>query len=216
MTRPHAFYDVFISYAQHDVGWAAEVQRAFENAGLRVYNIANTQPGENVSDAVWEALAESAALVALVTAGPSDLLLVEIGAAMAWHKPVYVLYRGRRPSGLPNYVEQYGVHPESRIERVIELVNKSNGSLSEEQRRTLSNVYESIGVPTDQLMTDPKSVEELTRRFNKAAKTSLSGERLLREMLRLRKVGQLPRLHKRSGKPKGFRTALRQTSAKSG
>src|ERR1700723_1183292 len=97
-------YDVFLSYNPiNDIGWAADVQAALERKGLVVYNIANTEPGEDVSASTWDAMAESAAMVALISQPRSESpnLLFEVGASMTWEKPVYVLYKGKRPVGLP-------------------------------------------------------------------------------------------------------------------
>jgi len=86
--------DVFLSYAQSDTAWAAVVQQKLGEAGFKVFTVAGVPSGDNASDLIWDALTESAALIALVRGpgGMSKSLAVEIGAAMAWQKPVYVLY----------------------------------------------------------------------------------------------------------------------------
>jgi hypothetical protein len=54
-----------------------------------------------------------------------------------------------------------------------------------------------VGTPADQLSQTPQALRELTNRFNRRAGKQLSGERLLSELLRMRKKGQLPRMRSR-------------------
>jgi hypothetical protein len=188
--------DVFISYAQSDTAWAAEVQRRLKEAGLRVFTVGEALPSQNLSDLIWDALTESSALIALVRSpgAVSKYLSVEIGAAMAWQKPVYVLYQGAIPTDLPKYVEQFGVFPASSLGEVISRINEAEKLFSKDERLALGKAYVSVGVPTDQLLLQPAKIQELARAFNRATKANISGERLLREILRLRKQGKFPRL----------------------
>lgn len=199
MSARKPVYDVFLSYAQPDVAWAAEVERAFADAGLVAYNIARTSPGEHVVDTLWDALAESAALVALIssTGSRSSNLSFEIGAAMAWSKPVYVLYKGDRPEGLPRYVQSNGIFAADQLHHVVDLVRRSELALSDKQRQVLVKTYDSLGTPVDGLLVDPSKADQLTRRFNRASKSKVSSERLLRELLRLRKSGNFRLSHRR-------------------
>ncbi|HEX4792824.1 MAG TPA: toll/interleukin-1 receptor domain-containing protein [Humisphaera sp.] len=193
MSARKPVYDVFLSYAQQDVAWAAEVERTFADAGLVAYNIAKTAPGEHVADTVWDALAESAALVALVssTGSLSPNLSFEVGAAMAWSKPAYALYKGAPPEGLPRYVQNNGIFPASQLQHVVGLVRNSELALSDRERQVLVKTYDSLGTPVVGLLDEPSKVDQLTRRFNRASKSKISGERLLRELLRLRKSGNI-------------------------
>ena len=58
--------------------------------------------------------------------------------------------------------------------------------------------HESYSVDT--LATSPAALEKLTREFNKKRGTRLSGESILRELIRLRKLGKLPRMQKVASK----------------
>jgi hypothetical protein len=189
-------YDVFLSHTQADVAWATEIERKFMDAGLSVFRLGGSATGESISDSLWDALAESSSFVALVASAgiQAPSFGFEVGAAMAWRKPVYVLFKGARPSTLPAYVEKYGIFPASQVDRVVRLVSRESIPLPEEQQQLLMQAYEALGVPVDRLQSQPANVEKLTRQFNRASKSNKSGERLLREILRLRKQGGWPRV----------------------
>jgi len=215
MTTRNVPYDVFLSYNPiNDVGWAADVQSHLENKGLVVYNIANTGPGEDVSDSTWDAMAESAALVALISYPRSESpnLLFEVGASMTWEKPVYVLYKGERPMGLPSYIADARIMPELRIDTLVQRVVENAAPLAGDQHALLKKLYLSFGIPLDQLLSESASAEQLTRRFNKAAHAHLSSALLLRELLRLGKGGKLPaavQRHRPKRAPRTVRTTVR-------
>lgn len=198
MSTRKPVYDVFLSHAQAEVAWAVEVEREFTDAGLVVFRVASISAGTNIQDALWEALSESSAMVALVSATgvlpPS--FSFELGAAMSWQKPVYVLYKNERPHHLPSYVEQFGVFPADQIDRMRDLVAKGARDLSEVQRRALIDTYTSFGVPLDELLENAAVADQFVRQFNRLSGTRMSGERILRELLRLRKRGGMrPRQH---------------------
>ena len=68
---------------------------------------------------------------------------------------------------------------------------------SEEDREAIMNVYGEFGIPTDQLQCKPFDLRELTEQYNKISHSNLSAERLIRELIRLRKPEKLPRVIKR-------------------
>jgi len=206
--------DVFLSYAQSDTAWAAVVQQKLGEAGFKVFTVAGVPSGDNASDLIWDALTESAALIALVRGpgGMSKSLAVEIGAAMAWQKPVYVLYEGDKPPELPKYAERFGVFRASDIEKLIRQIDQVGRPLSEHERAALVGTYVSVGVPTDQLLLQPAKFQQLADSFNKTTRARISGERLLREIVRLRKQGKLPRLGHKSTKVR-MRGTSRQKAA---
>src|SRR5687767_13109344 len=139
--RDRTTYDVYLSYAQQEIGWAAAVEEEFARAGLSVYNIAKTEPGEDVGASIWEALAESGAVVALMRDPDSKgNLLFEIGAAMAWEKPVYVLFKGDNAPALPRYAH-LEAYPADELVRVVQLVKASARPLTDEQRSKLAKIY---------------------------------------------------------------------------
>lgn len=192
-------YDVFLSYSLADAPVAELVERALQEAGLDVFNSASMESGAKLQDRLWRALAESSAIIAIVhPQGPvASSIAVEVGAAKAWQKPVYVVHTERGDVRLPDYLGEYPTYPVARIDDVVRAITRGLKGLSEDEQQILCSVYSEIGIPTDQLMVEPASLEKLAREFNKRSGTSISGEQLARELLQLRKHGMLQRLRKR-------------------
>src|SRR3954447_22516850 len=85
-------YNVFISHATKDSAVALEVARIFRESGLESFTDKELAPGADWSDAIWEALAERRAVLAIVSpSGLTSRMGIEIGAARAWHKPIYAV-----------------------------------------------------------------------------------------------------------------------------
>ena len=76
--------DVFLSHRRQDAELAADIARVLQSYDLEVFTDADAAQGQRLEDALWEAMAESQALVAVVPDGePSPWMLVELGAAQA-------------------------------------------------------------------------------------------------------------------------------------
>jgi hypothetical protein len=105
---------------------------------------------------------------------------------------VYLLLDENASLILPDYLTRFEAFPFSKLERVVKHVKQNAKPLSEERQEILAEVYEKLGVPMDQYLTHPILVERLTAEFKKMARSSVPGERLVRELLRLRKAGELP------------------------
>ena len=190
--------DVFLSYSLTEAPVAELVERALEEAGLDVFNLAKVEAGVNLQDRLWRALAESSAIVAIVHPHhtlPSSIA-VELGAAMAWHKPVFVVHTDRGNGNLPSYLGDFPTYPVSRIDDVVQAITRGLQPLLEEERSALLSVYADMRIPTDRLLQQPAAVEDLARDFNQRCGTNISGERLVQELLRLRKISALPRLRR--------------------
>jgi hypothetical protein len=187
--------DVFLSYALADRDSATLLASAFTEAGLSVFDIRAMPKGEQWQNEIWDAIVSSQAFVALFSPGTASNsnILVELGAASAWQKPIYIVWAGTPPARLPGYLQQHQVYPLSRLDDVVRSIRRGVQRLSDEERSVLLDVYRSVRVPTDQLLRQPSAVERLTREFNRRSSKRLSGERLLQELIRLRKRGELPR-----------------------
>ena len=191
-------YDVFLSYSLTEARTADLVERALVEAGLDVFNPARIDPGLPIQEVLWKALAETAALVVIVHSerAPGSNTAVELGAAMAWHKPIYIVHAGNGTARPPAYLERFPAYPMSRIDDVVSSIKRSLRTLSDDEREALREVYAELAVPADQLLANPTSLEDLAREFNSRCHTTYAGERLIQEILRLRKAGRLPRLRK--------------------
>src|ERR1700733_13163488 len=102
MANDTSTIDVFMSYSQRDAALAEEMAGVLRSLDLNVFTAAGIATGENLEDAIWEAMAESKALLAIVTeAEPSAWTAFELGAAKAWNKPVYVVASNPAAARLP-------------------------------------------------------------------------------------------------------------------
>jgi hypothetical protein len=192
MANHNKTYDVFISHSANDAALAAQLADACRLGGLEAVTDRELLPDAEVSDALWEALAESRALLAILSpAGLTPSMGSEIGAAQAWNKPLFAVVTEPSFTALPAALSGGAVYPPERIGDVVEAIKRSGQQLSDSDRALLANVFQGIGLSVDQLAVDPKHLQKLVRRFNTRAHKNVPGERLLSELLRMRKQGHL-------------------------
>ena len=192
--------DVFISHAAVDGQVAMEIAESLESVGLKTFQ-AGTVPREmDLGDAIWDALAECRALIAIISPDvPSPAMrMVEIGAAATWNKPVYLVINGPSSTRLPPALARYPVYPIGRLEDVIQAIRTGFDPLTDDEQNTLVNIYRDLGTPADELSQFPQALRQLTSNFNRLADKQYSSERLLSELIRIRKQGRLPRLQTRT------------------
>jgi len=191
--------DVFISHAAADSRLAGEIAESLEAVGLETFHGGTVAPGSDLGEAIWQALAESRALIAIISPDvpPHSMGMVEIGAAAAWNKPVFLLINGPSSTKLPSALASYPVFPLGRLNDVVQEIRSGFEPLSNEDRNILADVYRSLNTPADQLSQSPAALRDLTTTFNRRAQKQFSGEQLLSELIRMRKRGELPRLRKR-------------------
>jgi hypothetical protein len=200
-------YDVFISHSARDAPLARETADACRSSGLEVVTSADLPAGRDVSDALWEALAESRALITILST--SDLtaaMAIEIGAAKAWTKPIYAIVTEPSSTRLPPAMTGIDLYTTGRLEDVINAIQASVKQWTEEDRVFLSRLYSGMDISVDQLAFEPGRRRELVKAFKKARGKTISEERLLSELLRLRKQGRLIRHGKR--RPAGSRSEV--------
>jgi TIR domain len=193
-------YDVFLSHSQADSGVAKVVRRALEDAGYSVFSSADTPSKSEFETAFREAISESRALLVVLSRSylSSPWLMFELGAAASWSKPVYLLLDGLTPGELPQAFKSLKSTPISRFQTVIDQIAQSWTPLTDSEADALRTSYSEVGLPVDRLSGEPDVLDELTRRFNAAARSSRTSGVVLRELLRMRKSGKLPRLRHRA------------------
>lgn len=189
-------YDVFVSHGSHDRELAADVVDRLKAEGLQPFHDASVPVGEEISKAIWDALAECHALIVIVSPefAPDAMSLVELGAATAWNKPIYVVLNGPASSRLPAALQSYQAYPRNRIDEVLTQIRRNFEPITDEDRKVLLDIYRDVGESADQLSQSPQALQELVSQFNATAEKQLSGTRLLSELLRMRKQSKLPRL----------------------
>jgi len=190
--------DVFISHTASDSAVARTIAVGLESAGLEPFYTGRVEPGTDISDVIWDALAESRALIAIISPDvPTHAMgLVEMGAAAAWNKPIFLLLNGPSSTKVPTAFAGYPVYPISRVEEVIQAIRSGFEPLTEEEQRILANIYQHLRIPADELSSSLTALRDITSQFNKTVHKAFSEERLLTEIFRMRKLGQLPRLRR--------------------
>jgi DNA-binding CsgD family transcriptional regulator len=214
MAKRSQTYDVFISYASVDTDTAGIVAAHLSRGGFAVfvpYSMTSTSPSgyDSLVDTLWEALAESEALVAIFSGESSSTAQgLEIGAAIAWHKPIYVVSATSSPK-IPRMIERYAIYPLSRLDDVARAIRMGSTPLTDDELNILVRAYRQVGISSDQLSGNPDALEKLRHLFSKEAGRDCSGERLLREIMRLRKSNKWTRLQKTSELTPAERQVLR-------
>ena len=193
-------YDVFISHAAADSHLAAEIAGSLESVGLEPFHAGTVSCEMDIGDAIWQALAECRAVIAIVSPDvfPHAMGMVEIGAAAAWNKPVFVVINGPSSTKLPPMLSSYPVYPVGRLGEVIQQIRTGFEPLTESERSILAEVYRDLKTPADQLSQSSNALRNLTTMFNRTVQKQYSDERLLSELIRMRKKGELPRLGTRN------------------
>jgi len=192
-------YDVFVSHSSRDRAFAADVADRLVAEGLQPFYDASVPIGEDVSKAIWDAIAECRAFIVIVSpdSTPDAMGMVELGAAIAWHKPIFVLLDGPASLRLPEALQQFQAYPRNRVDEVLAHIRQTFEPITDEDRELLAEIYSDIDVPADRLSQSPRELQELVNRFNAGTKKQLSGSRILSELLRMRKQAKLPRLRQK-------------------
>ena len=184
--------DVFVSHSPRDATLAWEVANACRASGLEAVTISELRQGEDVEDALWEALAESRALLAILSpSGLTPSMAIEIGATRAWNKPIYAIVTDPSFTGLPPALSGIRLFTSGRLQDIIASIQSSDRELTDEDRSSLIEIYGDMGVSVDQLILNPKQLGDLVKKYNRRRGKDLAGERLISELLRLRKQGKL-------------------------
>jgi hypothetical protein len=121
-------------------------------------------------------------------------MTLEFGAAGAWNKPVFGIVTDPSAPQVPAWLRGVPVYSSGQIDDIIRAIKQSGKELSEEDRSLLANLYRELGIPVDQFALDPPQLDQLVQRFSAASERPVASERLLSELLRMRKQGRLPRL----------------------
>lgn len=189
-------HDIFLSHCAQDRGLAELIRRQLESAGLRVFVDKNLAPGTNITESLREEVISCSIIVILATSASlrASMLAYEVGMASAWNKPVFVLYDGVPTLALPVFLSTFPLYPVEKLDEAIERIQQSIQSLDDQQKRELASAYEHFGVPAREMMHHPQFVYEFTDQFNASHGTSLDGARVIQELVRLDRQGQLPQL----------------------
>jgi hypothetical protein len=192
--------DVFLSASPADEVIAQQISETLKGRGWAIFSTVAIKPEHRWADTVRDALAESWVVVVVVSrdSAGSPAVTFEVGAASAWAKPVFVVVDNLRASELPAFLHAFPHFSPGEIGKLTQAIEDSKAPLSADEQDRLVSLYRKARIPTDRLMAEPVILDKLTREFNASAGGQRSGEVLLRQLLRMRKAGSLPRLGSRS------------------
>src|SRR5580658_3458916 len=88
-------YDVFLSYSKHDIDTAHKIEERMRIAEVEVFTQPTSANAARFEDTIREALAESRVVVAVISPRSikSTTLAMEIGAAQAWQKAIFLVLK---------------------------------------------------------------------------------------------------------------------------
>jgi hypothetical protein len=198
-TRPSP--DAYLAHDTSDSALAWAVADRLRAAGLTTASVHLDGAGTFSLDSqpFRRELFESFTLVVVLTPAfvRSGVLPFYLGVADATASPVYVLNADVSQSDVPDYLQRSRYFTEPLWEglpRVVDEIAKASQPLDADAVMALEQVYQEVGVPADQLVASTTLRREFAQMFAKKSGASLSEFRLLRELIRLRKRGKLPRL----------------------
>jgi hypothetical protein len=195
MAKTDKPFDVFISYSAPDAALVLEVANRFRAADLEAFTHADPLTGPIDGDLLWEALAESRAWLAILSpSGLTPSMAIEFGAARSWNKPIYAVATDPASTRPPRALSGIRLDSIGRLPDIIQDIKANVRQLSDEDRDFLAQLYAEKGIGADQFALHPEELEDLAERFHKARGKNVPGERLLSELLRLRKQGMLPKI----------------------
>jgi hypothetical protein len=192
-------WDVFISHSLSDAWAAKRIAEVCVVNGLAVFQDSELLAGDDWEEVVWEAVAESPVMVVVLSpAGLESNVAIEVGAARAWNKSILAVVTDPATVRIASELGDVPSFTLGRLQDLIDAIRESIQLLTDEDRESLASVYGEVGVTVDQLAFDPVARANLVKRFNKRRGKNLPGERLLSELLRLRKKGVLPKVSSRT------------------
>ncbi len=199
MAKSNSIYDVYIAYEFEELETAKYIANSFRALGLTVFLSSDAiAPGARLEDVVWEAMADSYALVVVLPKSVSSAWMAfELGAAKAWNKPVFAVSNPDSVQIVPQSLREVQVLPLSRINEIGDSIVQSMRAVDPDEQKQLSDAYEHIGISVDQLTTQPTQLAKLVKEFNKVSGRRMEGEQVMWHLLRLRKQGKLSPLKKR-------------------
>ena len=185
-----------MSYSQRDQGDALRVRQKIEDAGISVFDASREGEPGAMWDNVRKAIADSEAVIIVISRNSalSSSLGIEIGAAIAWQKPVYVVLPQKEQEDVPELLRGLRSYTVDSLSELIDAIIEARSDLTNEETEWLKDWYEQRKVPLDRIVRDPESIALLTTSFHERFERQLDAQKLLLALLRLRKRGELPKL----------------------
>ncbi|RIK75550.1 MAG: hypothetical protein DCC68_20965 [Planctomycetota bacterium] len=198
VTQP---FDVFIVHAPTDAAFARKVAQRLTDSGFNVLDDDWAEPGIPYGDAIREAINNSDAVVVLSTPASldSEYVFLELGAATAWDKPIFVVRSGVSSDDLPVSLSPYWNCPVSELSKLTATLKSRLREelirLSDEERAWLAKACADVGLPIDEL--EYYQLEGIADRVSRRSGKRISAETVMQELIRQRKQDKLPPIRRR-------------------
>lgn len=116
---------------------------------------------------------------------------IELVAARAWNKPIFAILTDPATAQLPPAMAEIPLYTVGNIDDVIRAIKASGDELSDHDRSVLAELYFEAQTSVDNLALNLEDLHDWVKRFTTMTRKSVPGERLLSELLRMRKQGKL-------------------------
>ncbi len=186
-----AICDVFITHGADERDTALELAEAIRNEGMTPYRIDDAAAQIESEAVIREAIAECRALVVIVSqpALPPSVVVV-IGAAQMWNKPIHVVTAGRM-ARIPGWLQRASVAVTDSGDDAVRAIRQATIELDRSERKFLAEVYQGEGTLSELIALDTEERTSLSDQFAAKAGKTVPSVQLLGEILRMRKRGEL-------------------------
>jgi hypothetical protein len=111
---------------------ASFVQKALADAGLAVFAVDHLESDAEFLTRLRQSVSECSAVVILLTRSTfsSQDVPFEIGMALAWGRPIYLLYDGVGLNEIPAFLYEYRIRPLTSLRAVVSEISAHQHSTS--------------------------------------------------------------------------------------
>jgi hypothetical protein len=193
VTRP---FDIFIVHAQSDAASVLDIAQKLSDSGFNILDDEWVEPGRPFGEGIRDAINNADAIVVLSTPASlkSDYVFIEIGAATAWDKPIFVVRSGVSVNELPVSLSPYWNCPISEMDQLTATLSsrlhEESIRLNDEEQAVLAKVYADFRLPVDELEYD--QLEKIADRVSRRTGKQISAEMAMQGLIRMKKQAVQP------------------------
>jgi hypothetical protein len=196
MSTATDLYEVLLIHAAGDEVGGQEVREALVESGFSVVSSLDIVRSEKlVGERLRKAIIGADAVVFIFSPASSDaLLLIQLGAASALDKSIFVIRSGVSVDDLPTFAKRFPSFPISHLDEIVASLRKQqrlDASDWEFWKSKLIPYYRKYG-PLDELENDYPHLDKIARRMSGFVKRDVSPDEVFYKLLRMKRLGQLP------------------------
>jgi hypothetical protein len=196
MSTAVELYEVLLIHAELDEFSGREVREALTESGFSVVSSLDIVRSERlIGDRLRRAIIGADAVVFLFSPASSDsLVLLQLGAASALDKPIFVVRSGISVDDLPTFAKQFPSFPISHLDEIVASLRRQQQLDSvdwEFWKSKLIPYYKKFG-PLNELENDYPHLDKIARSMSEFVKREVSPDEVFYKLLRMKRLGQLP------------------------